>query len=40
MLIIKKDAKNGTLTFDLSNNFTDEFYLIGTSARFFYDIAN
>ena len=35
-----KDAKDGTLTFDLSSKFTEEFYPIGTSARFIYDIGN
>ncbi len=35
-----KDSKDGTLTFDLSMNLPEEFYPIGTSARFIYDIGN
>jgi len=35
-----KSAVNGTLTFDLSMNFPEDFYPIGTSARFIYDIGN
>lgn len=35
-----KNANDGTLTYDLSMNFTEEFYPVGTSARFIYDIGN
>jgi len=35
-----KNANDGTLTFELSKNLPEEFFPIGTSARFIYDIGN
>jgi len=35
-----KDAHDGALTFDLSRDLSDDYYPVGSSARFIYDIGN